>query len=459
MKHLLFGGLLLVACVSSLPAIAQPAKCLLVAEEKKVLEGPCDFRKDDADGSFTVSAGKVSANVLADPGATTGRAFYEDPTGAWVIGDVNRKGACWSNKHGKLCAWAADAGKAAAPPAPARAAESSAAEPASVDPAGSDIASDKAVENLYGAAHDWQVGFGRIDGSFAYCYAEMLFDEGPMRIGYDGGQWQLGLLVRSKAPYEGSIEVDGRSFYAAGTANQDWTFVWLDMQMLDAVRNGDELVVELNRQSINRPLKGIAAAITKVDECVQRKGVPPGGKAAAEPASEPTPGPVSTPLGQARKLETGFYGAEQAAAGEWRVMRFSSDPDGRKDMYCATLVTKESDLFLRLAYDAANKEFTLGFAASPPADGGGQAGMIVSFDKARTPAFISDEAYFLTDPDGGEYISMTDRDTPKESAAAFASHKTVTIGYRLENGSRTETFDLAGAKAAIAALFRCASGR
>ncbi len=107
MKLLLIAGLVVAGCFSAVPALAQPAKCLLVADGKKVIDGPCDFRLDDADGSFSVSTAKVKANVLADPGSATGRAFYEDPTGAWVIGDVNRKGACWSNRHGKLCAWAA----------------------------------------------------------------------------------------------------------------------------------------------------------------------------------------------------------------------------------------------------------------------------------------------------------------------------------------------------------------
>ena len=127
-----------------------------------------------------------------------------------------------------------------------------------------DVANFKgSAESAYGAARGWNVVSGKVNGRFKYCAAERVIEGDPMRIGFDNAQWEFALPYKSRATYDGSIEVDGRKWDAMGASDGKWTFIWLDLRMLDSLRNGKEVIVELNRQSIERPLDGVAAAITK----------------------------------------------------------------------------------------------------------------------------------------------------------------------------------------------------
>ena len=157
------------------------------------------------------------------------------------------------------------------------------------------IANEKGSREYgYGDTRGWVVASGWIGPKFSYCFAERVIDGEPMRIGFDNAQWQLAIPVPSKKDYEGSITVDGRNWYANGSSDGKWTFIWLDLRMVDSLRNGREVIIELGRASINKPLAGIAASITKVEECLQKRGMPPGGFAAApaQPPAQPAPPPM-----------------------------------------------------------------------------------------------------------------------------------------------------------------------
>ena len=85
----------------------RPAKCLLQVNGKKYIDGTCKYSADK-DGSFRLygkqyfvylnvfEKGKAGASWNADPQSTHAQA---------PLGELKQKGACWTNKTTKICAW------------------------------------------------------------------------------------------------------------------------------------------------------------------------------------------------------------------------------------------------------------------------------------------------------------------------------------------------------------------
>lgn len=132
-----------------------------------------------------------------------------------------------------------------------------------------------ARETLYGTASGYKVYRGVIAGKVRYCVAERRFDQTALRIGYDGGQWQVAVPYEVKPDYYGGYQIDGKGRGMSGTAGNGWTFWWLGAAELQMLRNGNELVMDIARASLDFPLAGSWAAISKVEECVHRKGQRP----------------------------------------------------------------------------------------------------------------------------------------------------------------------------------------
>ncbi|GIL03276.1 MAG: hypothetical protein BroJett030_31750 [Alphaproteobacteria bacterium] len=129
-------------------------------------------------------------------------------------------------------------------------------------------------ETAYGETRGWRVVSGAVDGKFAYCAGELADGDTVWRLGYDTMQWQLGVpYMASPGEWQGEYEIDGRRMPASGVAGDGWSFMWLGLQELDEVRNGNEIVLDIGRASIPHPLKGTAAVITKIEECVSRRGM------------------------------------------------------------------------------------------------------------------------------------------------------------------------------------------
>ena len=127
-----------------------------------------------------------------------------------------------------------------------------------------------ATETLYGETRGWTVYAGNIDGAPKYCVGERDYDGTLLRIGYDGGQWQFAVPYPVAPDYSGQFEVDGRVEGMSGTADGKWTFAWVGLPELDAIRNGNLMILDIGRASLDFELIGTAAVITKVEECVGR---------------------------------------------------------------------------------------------------------------------------------------------------------------------------------------------
>lgn len=155
--------------------------------------------------------------------------------------------------------------------------------PGTNDYNGYDIAgTPQARENRYASVRGWEVAGATVAGNFAYCVGQ--FDEkgSVWRLGWDGMQWQVGLPVNAAPDWNGYLDVDGDRRPISGSAKNGWTFLWLGMPELDKIRNGNAMNVDLGAVTVAHRLVGTAAVITKIEECVQRKGQ--GGNAAAAPA-------------------------------------------------------------------------------------------------------------------------------------------------------------------------------
>ena len=164
------------------------------------------------------------------------------------------------------------------------------------DYGGYDIVGNEKFERHYGEARGWQVLAASSGRTFMYCAAIKDVGRGDVRLGRDlvepgsGAQWQLAVPMKSKADWQGTLEIDGRGAgngggaQMSGTARDGWTIAWLTMGDVDALRQGKQAVLGVGKADFDFSLDGAAAALTKVDECVARKG---GAAQASAPAAGP----------------------------------------------------------------------------------------------------------------------------------------------------------------------------
>lgn len=122
----------------------------------------------------------------------------------------------------------------------------------------------------------WNVVYGQAGGRTAYCAAEFGQGNERWRIGYDAGQWQIALPYApagASDDYQGMWDVDGVSRNISGISTAQWTFAWLGMPELERVTQGNHMTIEVGRASIYHALRGTAAAVGKIRECISVKGV------------------------------------------------------------------------------------------------------------------------------------------------------------------------------------------
>lgn len=130
-----------------------------------------------------------------------------------------------------------------------------------------------AAETSYGTTRGWTVYAGSIDGRFRYCVGQNEIDGITLRLGSDGAQWQVAIPVTVASGSFGGFEVDGQRWDMSGPVGTKWVFGWINhSEELDAIRNGNLMILDIGRASIDVPLKGTAAVVLKVQECLQRRG-------------------------------------------------------------------------------------------------------------------------------------------------------------------------------------------
>lgn len=163
---------------------------------------------------------------------------------------------------------------------------------------GYDIAGMRgAAERFYGQTRGWTVLSGTVDGRFGYCVGERNDGGSIWRLGRDltvdgSAQWQVAVPYQARPDWNGQIEVDGDVRPISGSAAGAWTFAWLGMDDLNRIRNGNTMILDIRRASLDFQLRGTAAVITKIEECVAQGRRGGGMKTANRPAPMPQVPPL-----------------------------------------------------------------------------------------------------------------------------------------------------------------------
>ena len=134
------------------------------------------------------------------------------------------------------------------------------------------------TEHKYASVRGWDVYGGNVGGQFEYCVAEKNDGGSVLRFGVDKnfGQWQLAVPYPARREWEGQLEIDGNAQFTQGTSDGQWSIAWLNNAYdLERIRNGNVLILDIGKASIDHTLRGSAAVILKIEECVNNRGKRP----------------------------------------------------------------------------------------------------------------------------------------------------------------------------------------
>lgn len=157
------------------------------------------------------------------------------------------------------------------------------------------VGSGQSIESVYANVRGWQVLAASYGGNHAYCVATMQQNGADVRLGTDGGQWQLAVPLPSSPDWYGTLDIDGDVRGAAGAAIGNWTVDWLGLDEVDRLAQGSRAIFSNGRLDYDFSLHGSTAVLLKLEECQSSRGIAP-------TASSPAPSQPSvqrpTPNGQ-----------------------------------------------------------------------------------------------------------------------------------------------------------------
>lgn len=321
-----------------------------------------------------------------------------------------------------------------------------------------------AQESTYFASvRGWKVVVGAVNGRPAYCAA--IKDQGgsQLRVGFDGGQWQVAIPYSAKrGDFVGSMELDGNVTGTAGISDGKWTFLWLNLGERDALMNGQQVIFEVGKASMDYDLSGTSAAIQKVEECVERR-LSGSGVAAGGDSSDPSAGanpprfkPVNQPSSGAAAHGGGFV-KPYAKMGGWEIHRITKDAARKRFDHCAAFIITDTETGLRIAITKNDTSF--GFSGYGSAAMGNVAPLSVWFDKDKASA-TSLEGQLVADHNGFEWMMVTEsNDEPGLFSDLIPNASTIHFSYPVDGKSHTQSFSLKGTNAVVNKLIDCRDGR
>lgn len=146
-------------------------------------------------------------------------------------------------------------------------------------------AAQQITTSPYAVVRGWAVKSVYADGIFMRCAATFPNATATLELSPEG--WLIGThLASGLQQMSGSFDIDKYSFEAEFWPLSDNNLgTFLDAKMLALLRNGSVLAIQLNGGTELLSLKGSAATITKLEECVARGG----GRTAAPAPTTPQP--------------------------------------------------------------------------------------------------------------------------------------------------------------------------
>lgn len=308
------------------------------------------------------------------------------------------------------------------------------------------IANTKGVQesSYFASVKGWKVIVGTVNGQPAYCAAINNQAGSELRLGYDGGQWQMAVPYSSgHGEYSGNMDIDGRETGTYGESDGNWTFLWLNLGERDVLMNGQQVTIEVGKVSLDYDLTGAAAAVVKVEECVERSIT----------ASAAAPG------GGSRQPETHSGGFEEpyARVDGWEIVRITKDAARKKFGYCAAWKITGSETGLRLA--TTDNDNSFGFSGFGSAAMGDTAPLLVWFDNDKASA-ESFEGRLVNDHNDYPWMMISEsNDEVGLFVDAIRNYNRISFGYPVEGESHVESFLLNGTKTVVDRLIDCQDGR
>ncbi|MCB1360464.1 MAG: hypothetical protein H6899_17170 [Rhodobacter sp.] len=132
----------------------------------------------------------------------------------------------------------------------------------------------RAEERTVGSVSGWQVSLITNGGRFMGCAAVHNRLDGATAIGMDGGgNWLLAFDMRGpNGVLPAQLNIDGRVWYFSISSDGTKVSFGPSLQIMNAVRAGNNLTVSVNGQSFHTDLVGSSAAMSMVQNCVQTAG-------------------------------------------------------------------------------------------------------------------------------------------------------------------------------------------
>jgi hypothetical protein len=167
----------------------------------------------------------------------------------------------------------------------------------------------------YGATRGWSILAISNDGSFTRCGG--VSDSFPFTLELSAEGWVLTVDGPLDSPPEvpAYADVDRYSFEGTFYPMSNGRYgMFMEEGMVEAMRAGDRLLVTLDGQTTEASLAGSTAAMLKIEECVERGGVPPRGGSIGQGG----PAPVAPVESDAARLGDGCpaFGAYASPASD-----------------------------------------------------------------------------------------------------------------------------------------------
>ena len=328
---------------------------------------------------------------------------------------------------------------------------------------GYDIMGAAEFEQPYGTTRQWEVKAAFSGRLFMYCVAESNAGGRSVRIGVDrampgdGMQWQLAVPKRAPKDWQGRFEIDGQEpahragADVSGSVFADWTIAYLNMGQVDALRQGKVAVLGVGKRDFDFSLTGIAAAITKVEECRARRGST---TAAAAPSVRPiemaqqAPAPQSSgnaPSAQAWPGEATI--TRYGAVGSWVINAIKA---GRRTIGCEAFDSTMPNMRFEIDRDNSYIDFK----------DGGQMGNLntrtpikVQFGPGSTPSNL--QVTFIEGRDGEKWARITEGRNDGPGLLDDALPNSTQVSFSGRNVILARPLD--GSKKALEVFFRCSN--
>jgi hypothetical protein len=149
------------------------------------------------------------------------------------------------------------------------------------------------VEELqYASVPGWSIGAVFDRGNFRYCGATTATRGHHFRVAHNGKSWAIG---RESGAAKGRADLDGQpvTIEFRPFINDGWAFAAVPDQAADRLRKGRTISIALgNNPPVSFSLNGVDAAMSSVQDCVQKRGVT---VAQSQPPAAPQPAPKTSP--------------------------------------------------------------------------------------------------------------------------------------------------------------------